>query len=356
MTLQGPAGWILLAALSAVLGAAFWACGLPAALLLGPMGAAIILAIGGMRASLPRAAFLVAQGVIGCLVARALTPALFGTVAKDWPLFLLGVASALLASQILGTAMSRRRLLPGTTAIWGTSPGAASAMVLLAEEWGGDPRLVAVMQYLRVVIVATTASVVARLAGAASTHGGGSSQASWLGGHPADLALTVLLAAGGGLLGRALRLPAGPLLLPAILGALVQDAGWARIVLPEPLLVLAYTAIGWSIGLRFTRAILSHALRVLPVVLLSIALLMGVCGLVAWLLVRMAHLDPLTAYLATSPGGLDSVAIITAGTQVDVPFVMAMQTTRLLLVILLGPVLARLSARWAGHEKARTPA
>jgi len=52
--------------------------------------------------------------------------------------------------------------------------------------------------------------------------------------------------------------------------------------------------------------------------------------------------DPLTAYLATSPGGADSVAIISASTPVDVPFVMAMQMSRFLIILFLGPALARL--------------
>ena len=55
----------------------------------------------------------------------------------------------------------------------------------------------------------------------------------------------------------------------------------------------------------------------------------------------------LTAYLATSPGGADSVAIIAASSShVDVPFVMAMQMARFILVLLVGPALARAVARW----------
>jgi uncharacterized membrane protein AbrB (regulator of aidB expression) len=57
---------------------------------------------------------------------------------------------------------------------------------------------------------------------------------------------------------------------------------------------------------------------------------------------------PLTAYLATSPGGADSVAIIAASTHVDVPFVMAMQMARFMLVLIVGPALARSVARWTG--------
>ena len=57
--------------------------------------------------------------------------------------------------------------------------------------------------------------------------------------------------------------------------------------------------------------------------------------------------DPLTAYLATSPGGADSVAIIAASFKVDLPFVMTMQIGRAIVAILIGPALARFLVRWA---------
>jgi uncharacterized protein len=56
--------------------------------------------------------------------------------------------------------MSRFRIIPGTTAVWGMLPGGATVMMLMAEAYGADSRLVAFMQYLRVVMVAAAASVV----------------------------------------------------------------------------------------------------------------------------------------------------------------------------------------------------
>lgn len=44
--------------------------------------------------------------------------------------------------------------------------------------------------------------------------------------------------------------------------------------------------------------------------LLAIACLVTVCAGIAFALTQLSNIDPLTAYLATSPGGLDSVAII----------------------------------------------
>jgi membrane AbrB-like protein len=153
----------------------------------------------------------------------------------------------------------------------------------------------------------------------------------------------VLLAVCAGI-NRLWRVPAGALLLPLVLGAGLQDAGLLTIELPRPLLAVSYAILGWSIGLRFDRAILAHALRSLPAVIASVTALLAVCGGFAWALARYAGIDPMTAYLATSPGGVDAIAIIASATKVDMPFIMALQTARLILVILLGPRLARMLA------------
>ncbi|MBV8281060.1 MAG: AbrB family transcriptional regulator [Candidatus Eremiobacteraeota bacterium] len=114
-----------------------------------------------------------------------------------------------------------------------------------------------------------------------------------------------------------------------------------------------YALVGWSIGLRFTRGIVLHALKQLPKIFASIFALIAMCGGLAFALHEAAGTDPLTAYLATSPGGADAVAIVAASSPVDIPFVMAMQIGRLLMVILIGPSLARMIARWTvGAEPA----
>ncbi len=79
----------------------------------------------------------------------------------------------------------------------------------------------------------------------------------------------------------------------------------------------------------------------------SIVVLIAFCGGIAWVLTNELGIDPLTAYLATSPGGMDSVAIIAAAAgNLDISFIMAMQMVRLLVVLIFGPMLARLVARW----------
>jgi membrane AbrB-like protein len=344
--------WFLLAALTAMLTALLLALRLPAALLLGPMFAGIALGAQGATVRLPARAYTGAQALVGGLIATAITPAIGRTFVEHWPWFLLGIIGTLLASSLLGIALSRLRVLPGTTAIWGTTPGAATAMVLMAESWGADARLVAFMQYLRVIMVALAAAAIAHF----WLHLGSVSRPlpKLLG--PVDwpaCAQTLAVLAIAAVVGVRLRLHAGALLLPALAAIVLHLGGWLRIELPQWLLAATYAVIGWSIGLRFTREALRYALRALPPILASVVLLVLICGALSWLLARAAGVDALSAYLAMSPGGMDTVAIIAASSPVDVPFVMTLQAVRLIVVIAFGPRLARFVAGKTAPNPAR---
>jgi membrane AbrB-like protein len=338
--------WLALLALSLVLAFLFQAAGLPAAFLLGPMLAGMALALCGAAVRVPRPGFFAAQGLIGCLVARALSGSTLAMIAADWAVMLLAVALTILAAALVGWGLTRLAVLPGTTAAWGSSPGAASAMVAMAEEYGADPRLVAFMQYLRVLVVVSTASLVARLlVGQAPAPPPGATAPLLPPLLPflATLAIALL----GALLGRKLRIPAGALLVPMTLGAALQAAGLVAITLPPWLLAMGYLVLGWYVGLGFDREVTRHAVRAIPRLLVATFVLMGLCALLAWLLTLLLPIDGLTAFLATTPGGLDSVAIIAVGSGADVAFVLALQTLRLFLVILVGPPMARLIASTA---------
>jgi membrane AbrB-like protein len=350
-----PAGiqWGVLLGLSVLLGAlAAWA-GLPAALMIGPMVAAILVTAAEGRIRMSPGPFIAAQGVIGCMIGRSIPLAILDELVRDWPIFVAGIVSVIAAASAIGYGLTRCNFLPGTTAIWGTSPGASTAMIVMSEAYGADARLVAVMQYLRVVTVIAVAALVARLmmpAGSADAASGGPAHpAAWFPAiHWGHLAASMGVALGGAWVATWLKVPAGALLLPMLGAMALSGLGWVAIELPPWLLALAYALVGWSVGLRFTRPILAHALRALPRIMVSVLTLIAVCGLIAGVLVVWAGIDPLTAYLATSPGGADSIAIIAATSHVDMRFVMAMQTARLVVVLMVSPVLSRLIVQRAG--------
>src|ERR1700683_5631673 len=268
---EAPLKWTILLLVSLAFIVPLELIHLPAALLLGAMAAAIVVAVLDGQLAVPHWPYVLAQGLIGCLVARSIGPAILVTMVQQWPLFLAGVCSVLLISTSLGALLARWKVLPGTTAVWGSTPGAATVMVLMSEGFGGDPRLVAYMQFLRVMLVALVASVVARLWVAP----GGLARAAidWF---PAVAALplgeTMALAVIGAIAGAKSRIPAGALLVPLFAGIALSCTHLMTITLPPWLMAGCYTLVGWAIGLRFSRDIVIYAALVGPALARAVAL------------------------------------------------------------------------------------
>lgn len=335
--------WTGLVVLSLAVAVGLEVLRLPASFLIGPLVAGILVRLAGAALKVPRPVFLASQTVVGAMLGSALTPSIVATFRADWPILLSVVAAVVAAATLSGWLLSRFGVVPGTTGVWGSSPGAASAMVIQAGSHGADVPMVAFMQYLRVLFVASSASLVARL---------------WIGIdamppppvlfpplHPGPLALTVAIVAATGGLGVASRVPSGAMLGPLLAGAILHGTDVFVFELPTWLLILAYAGLGWTIGLGFTRGAVAHAARALPWIVLSILALMGFAAALSVVLVARLGVDPLTAYLATSPGGMDTVAIIAASTPVDVSFVLALQAVRFFVLIAIGPALSRAVAR-----------
>ncbi|RWR02750.1 AbrB family transcriptional regulator [[Pantoea] beijingensis] len=337
-------GFILLSA-SLLLGFALQYFHVPAALLLGPMIVGVVMGLLGASVRIDKRLFIFSQAILGCMIAQSLSPSILTPLIANWPVVLSVLLMTLAASGLSGFLLVRFSDLPGPTGAWGSSPGGASAMVAMAGDFGADVRLVAFMQYLRVLFVATAAAMVTRIGMGNDVHSAGA--LVWFPSLGLGFVGMLVVALGGAWLGQCFRIPSGALLLPALIGATLHSTDTLVLQVPEWLLALAYAFIGWSVGLRFTKSIFLLALRTLPQMIGSIVGLMVLCGAMAWMLTRLLHVDLMTAYLATSPGGLDTVAIIAAGSRVDIAFVMAMQTLRLFTILLTGPAVARFISRYA---------
>ncbi|MDR0588412.1 MAG: AbrB family transcriptional regulator [Burkholderiales bacterium] len=316
---------------------------LPGAFLLGAMIAGVIVALNGASISMPNCFYQGAQAMIGTLIATTLTPWVFHSFVEDWALFVGVVLASLVASTALGYALKIFHVMPGVTGIWGITPGAASAMVIMAEAYGADMRLVAVMQYLRVVMVAATAAVCAHFFAEPVVHEVAASFDFTK--TLASSAPTLAIMVGGAVLAAILRVPSGMLFFPLAIGAVLSVSEVVTLHIPRTLQIVAFVALGWKIGLRFTREVLLYSLSALPKILLSIVVLMVFCAGLALIVAHVLHVDYLTAFLATSPGGADAMVSIAAATQINIGFVMSVQVARLIIVILLGPPIARRLSR-----------
>ena len=103
------AQWGILLGLSALLVAVLEWLRLPAALLLGPMAAGIVIAAGRGRVRVPTPPFVAAQAVLGCMIARNIPLSVVAEMAHHWPLFLAGVAIVISATLTFERRVDRFR-------------------------------------------------------------------------------------------------------------------------------------------------------------------------------------------------------------------------------------------------------
>ncbi len=344
--------WSLLFLVSPAVGAALSWLEVPAAFFVGSVLCGLVFSLSGANLSLPRPYFQCAQALVGCSVAKSMTPQVFAVLASNWLVLTGMVFSSVIAGGLVGWFLTKWRILPGNTAAWGSSPGGANAMIAMAESYGADARMVAMMQYLRVLVVVLTASLVAHWLAVphpVDTHSPQSLVALLFQGKPTQIALTLAITALSSLIAIRLRIPAGALLATMIVGATLNSTGLVEFRLPYVFQIAASILVGWFVGLGFSRSLLRTTLRKLHWLFFSSFLLIGLCAFFAWMLHHFAHCDSLTAYLATTPGGLDAVILLAmgSGASTDVPFVVAAQTLRLFLVILTGPLVAKWICRHA---------
>jgi uncharacterized protein len=340
--MRRPAPW---AALAVVTGAAGWALGetgLPSSYLFAGLLVGLAVAIARPdRLAVPERGFAAAQAVTGVTLGAYLQSSALSALGGDWLPVLLASAATLGLSLAAGWALARFTVTDTRTAALGMVAGGASGIVGMADDLGGDDRLVAFMQYARVLIVVLLTPLLVPIAFAGHhVTGHAAIDTGTVLGDPSGWLLTLVLAPAGVLIGRLVRLPAGTLLGPMILSGVVTVLG-GDFAVPPLLREIAFAVIGLRIGLRFTVATVRLVGRLLvPVTLCILGLLVACFGL-AVLLHLTTSASLLDAYLATTPGGLYAVVAIAFGTGANATFIVAVQGLRVIVMVLLAPVMVR---------------
>ena len=314
--------------------------GVPAAWLVGPLGAGLAAALVRRgRLELGGPLLLAAQAVVGAALGAAVRPEVLADVSRDLPA-VAGVALGTLCLSVgAGFALARLTSLDRPTAVLGMLAGAAEGVLVASQDARADVRLVAVMQYVRVVLVIAS---VPFFAGTLFESGGSAPPPAGAGGAAGGLAAFAGVAIAGAVLGPALRVPIGALVGPLVLATAASFAG-VPVVVPGVAAAAALAVIGLSVGLSFDAQALRLAGRLLPAMLGGVLTVVAGSAVLAIALARWAEVDGLTAYLATSPGGLNAVLATAYDTGAAVTFVIAAQVLRFMVFVVAAPALA---SRW----------
>jgi uncharacterized protein len=336
--------WLALAAATTVLAVGAAAAGVPSAGLFAALLTGLVWALAtrdGMAP--PRRAVVPAQAVIGAALGSYFELAPLTALGGRWLPVMAVVAGTLAVSLLAGLAVAATGV-DRPTALLGLVAGGASGIVVLSDELGADARLVAVMQYARVLVVVLLAPLLMAFAfGEDGGAGGGTGEAE--AGVAADLAYTLAACGAGVLAARRLRVPAAALLGPLAVGAALTATGLLDGAgVPGLVQELAFAVIGVQVGLRFTPETVRRAGRLLPVVLAAVVAMVAACAALAVALAALADVRFADAYLATTPGGIYAVLATAVGSGADTTFVTAVQVLRMLIMVLAAPPLVRVLA------------
>jgi uncharacterized protein len=323
--------------------------GVPSAALFGGLLAGLVRGLAGRRPlGVPRPAAAAAQAVVGVSIGALVDPETLAALGEDWLPVVLVTLATLLLTVGAGLLLRRQPGISPVTGAFAMIAGGASGITAMARDLGADDRMVAVLQYLRVVLIVVAMPVVATTVYGADPAAGTAVPAEAAPGRPAGLLFTAGCAVVGVLLARLVRLPVPALLGPLLVAAAVDLGGLSGgATVPGPVEAAAFLLIGLQVGLRFTVASLRTVGRALLPALAVIVGLVVACAGLGLVLSAATGVSELDAYLATTPGGLYAVLATATGTGADATFVLAVQVLRLFVMLLSAPLVARVLRRWA---------
>jgi membrane AbrB-like protein len=320
----------------------------PAAWFFGPLMAAAVFALRDWEVlSISRKSSIAAQSVIGAAMGASFSPTTLCAIPGH--LIVIGVAifSILFVCLFNGWLLTRWTRLDPITAFLGTLPGGAGEMAAMSDSLRADTRLVVVMQYARLLMILVVLFIAMAFLNHKVVHpvSAGALMPDKTN-NGLQYVLLTLLTIAGYFAGTRTRIPAGAFLIPSLLYLALVLAGIQPGHWPLPLLAAAYAVMGLRIGAQFNPSTIAAIKSlILPLVGTSIVLLLGAVGLAQWFGHEM-HLDIVSAYLAATPGGLDSVAAVATELQANSAIILTIHLVRLMSVLLIGPWLVVGGSRW----------
>lgn len=158
------------------------------------------------------------------------------------------------------------------------------------------------------------------------------------------LVTSLVAAVSAALLLDRLNFPAGALIGSMVAIAALKLLGNETPSMPGAIRVVALIIIGWDLGSRFDKQLLGTLSNNLAPLVLVIACFLVTGWVLAWMLWKFGVMDPVTAVLATSPGGLVQMGALTAETQANAALVVGFHLLRIVAVLLSAPLISRLAS------------
>ena len=321
----------------------FYVADLPLPLLLGPMFACLVAALLGAPMRGTPTISEAMRPILGIAVGASLTPALIDRLDE------MALSVALIPFFILvigGTGYPYFRKLWGfdhATSYYAAMPGGLQDMVLFGEEAGANVRALSLIHTTRVlVIVSLMPFLLTLIWGLELTGAPGDPAAS----VPTVEYVTMLVAAVVGWWGGArIGLFGAPIIGPLIVAGFFSLTDLLHSRPPAEMMYVAQFFLGLGIGVKYAGITVAEIKRVLSASLGYCLMLAVLSVIFAEIVIQTGLADPLQAIMAFAPGGQAEMVLLAIVAGADMAFVVTHHMVRVILVILLAPVFARLLDR-----------
>lgn len=333
----------LATAVTAAAGAGlFVLLGLPLPLLLGPMIACLAVALAGVRLEGAGTLGIFMRTFLGVAVGSSITP----DILQRLPAFAGSLAFVPVFIAVIGlVGYPLFRFVfrfDHATAWYSAMPGGLQDMLVFGEEAGGNVRALSLIHATRVLVVVTVAPMVmtawwevdlTRVPGRPAVET-----------DPIEILLMIAAGVAGWKGAERIGLFGASILGPMILTAVLSLGGLITHRPPAEMIWAAQLFIGIAVGVKYS-GITWRELRVDVSAGLVYALLLAAISLAFIEAVHLSGLAPgRDAFLAFLPGGQAEMVVVAILAGADLAYVVSHHLTRIVLVILLAPVVARLVA------------
>jgi membrane AbrB-like protein len=280
------------------------------------------------------------QWVIGTALGLYFTAPVMAVLVSYCGWIVLAVVFALLLGAAGGAMLHRLSGADRSTAFFAMAVGGASEMATQGERHGAAVERVAAAHSLRIMMVAGIIPFAIRwwsghgLAPGLDLLVPGTAQISY-----GPLALLVLLTCLGGIALLRFDVPNAWVIGPLLVAILLTACGVHLSRLPEWVIRSGQLFIGISLGTRFTPQFVHTAPRfIASCAACSLAMMLLAAGF-GLALAALCGINPGTAILATSPGGIAEMSLTARALHLGVPIVTAFHVLRMVAVVLLiGPL------------------
>jgi membrane AbrB-like protein len=268
----------------------------------------------------------------GILIGSKINRKTLSRLKNLWKVFLAVVVMLILETAIFGILYFKLTDYDIVSCIFSIAPGGATDLTILSAEFGAVSAIVGVMHVFRQIMIIIILPPIAFKIG--SPEEKIAADNSKVPVRYPDIAIVACCAAVVGFTFKRLGVTA-PIMLGSILAGSVFTIGFREYRMPSFYSKILMTGVGAYTGSMVTRQIVSSMGQMWVGMVLIVVLILVTLFLNSLVIEKLFKMPKLTSMYLCAPGGLSELTLLAEETGGDLPTIAAIQTARMLTVVLL---------------------